>query len=233
MTKARTLADNYAADINGITAGTGITGGGTSGTVTITNEMATTITAKGDLIVGTGNATYDNLAVGTNGYTLVADSNESLGVKWQAPAGGGKVLQVVQGISTTETTIQTTSYTDSTLSASITPSAATSKILVLTFQQTLIDRDADATECYVQLLRDSTAINAPTDYTFNFATTGSGATEVYFGAPYNIVYLDSPNTTSAITYKTQGKLARTANSNRLRFQLNSSPSVIVLIEIGA
>jgi hypothetical protein len=35
MTKARTLADNFAADINGITAGTGITGGGTSGTVTV------------------------------------------------------------------------------------------------------------------------------------------------------------------------------------------------------
>jgi hypothetical protein len=71
-------------DITGVTAGTGLTGGGTSGTVTLTNDMATTITAKGDLLVGTGNATYDNLAVGTNGYTLVADSSETTGLKWQA-----------------------------------------------------------------------------------------------------------------------------------------------------
>jgi len=70
-------------DIEGVTAGTGISGGGTSGTVTITNSMATEITAKGDLIVGTGNATFDNLPVGTNGYTLVADSSVSpQGLKW-------------------------------------------------------------------------------------------------------------------------------------------------------
>ena len=70
-------------DIEGVTAGTGISGGGTSGTVTITNAMATEITAKGDLIVGTGNATFDNLPVGTNGYTLVADSSVSpTGLKW-------------------------------------------------------------------------------------------------------------------------------------------------------
>ena len=83
-------------DIEGVTAGTGISGGGTSGTVTITNSMATEITAKGDLIVGTGNATFDNLPVGTNGFTLVADSVEATGLKWVAPASGGKVLQVVQ-----------------------------------------------------------------------------------------------------------------------------------------
>ena len=77
-------------DIEGVTAGTGISGGGTSGTVTITNSMATEITAKGDLIVGTGNATFDNLPVGTNGYTLVADSSVSpTGLKWAAPAGSG------------------------------------------------------------------------------------------------------------------------------------------------
>ena len=68
-------------DIEGVTAGTGISGGGTSGTVTITNSMATEITAKGDLIVGTGNATFDNLPVGTNGYTLVADSSTATGLK--------------------------------------------------------------------------------------------------------------------------------------------------------
>jgi hypothetical protein len=63
MTKARTNADNYAADITGVTAGTGITGGGTSGTVTVTNELVTTIDAAGDLLYGTGSD-----AAGSFGY---------------------------------------------------------------------------------------------------------------------------------------------------------------------
>jgi len=80
-------------DITEVTAGTGISGGGTTGAVTITNSMATEITAKGDLIVGTGNATFDNLAVGTNGYTLVADSSTATGLKWaSASSGGGYTL---------------------------------------------------------------------------------------------------------------------------------------------
>jgi hypothetical protein len=75
-------------DITGVTAGTGISGGGTSGAVTITNSMATEITAKGDLIVGTGNATFDNLPAGTNGHVLTADSTVSpTGLKWAASSG--------------------------------------------------------------------------------------------------------------------------------------------------
>jgi len=107
MTKARTLADNFAADINGITAGTGITGGGTSGTVTITNDMATAINAKGDLVVGTGADAYARLAVAsTAGYLLSVDSAEATGLKWAAPAsGGGMTLISTTTLSSTSTTI--------------------------------------------------------------------------------------------------------------------------------
>lgn len=69
-------------DITGVTAGTGISGGGTSGDVTITNSMATTIDAKGDLIVGTADNAFARLAVGTNNQILVADSTQTTGVKW-------------------------------------------------------------------------------------------------------------------------------------------------------
>ena len=85
---AFTWITNDVGDITAVTAGTGISGGGTSGAVTITNSMATEITAKGDLIAGTGSATFDNLPVGTNGQTLVADSTASTGLKWATPASG-------------------------------------------------------------------------------------------------------------------------------------------------
>lgn len=77
------VASGATGDIEGVTAGVGISGGGTSGTVTITNDMATTITAAGDIVVGTGSGTYDNLPIGTTGQILTADTTVSpYKVKW-------------------------------------------------------------------------------------------------------------------------------------------------------
>ena len=71
-----------AGDITGVTAGTGISGGGTSGTITVTNSMATAIDAKGDLIAGTGADAFARLAVGANNTFLQAASGETTGMKW-------------------------------------------------------------------------------------------------------------------------------------------------------
>lgn len=76
-------------DIEGVTAGVGISGGGTSGTVTVTNSMATAIDAKGDLVVGTGADTFSRLAVGANDTVLTAASGEATGLKWATVSGGG------------------------------------------------------------------------------------------------------------------------------------------------
>jgi hypothetical protein len=81
------VASGATGDIEGVTAGTGISGGGTSGTVTITNSMATEITAAGDIIVGTGSGTFDNLPIGTTNQILTADTTVSpYKVKWATPA---------------------------------------------------------------------------------------------------------------------------------------------------
>jgi hypothetical protein len=81
-----------AADIEGVTAGTGLTGGGTSGTVTLALDSAaviapTIVTTKGDLIVATGSGTVVRQGVGTDGQYLQADSAQADGVKWASLAG--------------------------------------------------------------------------------------------------------------------------------------------------
>lgn len=85
-------ASGAAGDIEGVTAGVGISGGGTSGTVTITNSMATAIDAKGDLVAGTGADAFSRLAVGSNDTVLTADSTTATGLKWATVAGGGMTV---------------------------------------------------------------------------------------------------------------------------------------------
>jgi len=61
----------------------------------------TIVDAKGDLIVGTGADAVARLAVGTNGYTLVADSGETTGLKWAAPAGAAGLTLITNSAFTT------------------------------------------------------------------------------------------------------------------------------------
>jgi len=155
--------------------------------------------------------------------------------------GGGKVLQVVQTVKTdTYTASGYTTWTDITgMSASITPSATSSKILVLTNLQYSTDGLGG-----IRLMRDATAIGR--------GDAASTRLQSTMGAKYlrtvndiasnTSLYLDSPSTTSSTTYKLQANLqydlAYTLYINRGASDVDdtysSRPiSTITLIEVGA
>lgn len=88
-----TWVNNDQGDITEVTAGTGISGGGTSGTVTVTNSMATAITTAGDLIKGTGSGTFNRLGIGSAGQVLTVSS----GAPAWATAASGSMTQLATG----------------------------------------------------------------------------------------------------------------------------------------
>jgi len=156
---------------------------------------------------------------------LTADSAEATGLKWATPAaGGGKVLQVVQGTTTTNASNSTTTMADTNLSASITPSAATSKILVIVSQHSEKTNGNAGNTIALRLMRGATEvfINQYLLYT-NSTVIGRGL--------QSFTYLDSPSTTSATTYKTQ--FANDGNNAAVSVQSSSQMSTIILMEIGA
>ena len=210
-------------DITGVTAGTGISGGGTSGTVTITNSMATEITAKGDLIAGTGSATFDNLPVGTNGQILVADSSTATGLKWATASSGGAVLQVKNAKASAYQQITATSLTDLTsLTVAITPSSASNKVLVLVSVNGISAGAPGPYRARIALTDGSgTVLAYLNDYNVSAATMTS----------YSLSFLDSPATTSSKTYKLMGLTNASENFYVQNYQSVATSSTITVMEV--
>jgi len=182
-------------------------------------------TTLGDIEYRSSTAnTNTRLGIGSTGQVLTVAGGVPT---WAAPAGGGKVLQVVQAIYSTSTTIATTTYTDTGISLSITPSSASSKILVISNNAGKISSSTNM-GVSSRIMRNSTSVfqQDPTDYTGWFLSAASN--ELHFVD--SMVYLDSPATTSAITYKTQ---SASRGSQTAVWQTGSKKSTITLMEIGA
>ena len=122
--------------------------------------------------------------------------------------GAPTILQVVSTTKTDTFTTTSAGFTDITgLSASITPSSASSKIYCVATVNGASTTGNDSSRAMVRLLRDATAIavgdanGSRTQMSFNLSTRGTNSGKILMNGTVN--FLDSPATTSATTYKMQ------------------------------
>ena len=156
----------------------------------------------------------------------------SLGITFPVTAGSasavqassGRVLQVVNATYSTQTTSSSSTYSDTGLTASITPSSSSSKILIIVSQNG-VSKSSGNTYVALQLLRNSTSIVV---FETQIGYTNS-TLETNMASSTN--YLDSPATISSVTYKTQFKSPNSTNFATV--QTGSSTSTITLMEIAA
>tara|TARA_Y100001951_G_C11280577_1_gene265082 strand:+ start:211 stop:702 length:492 start_codon:yes stop_codon:yes gene_type:complete len=144
----------------------------------------------------------------------------------KAVAGGaGKILQVVTGTSATEVSVTGTSYTDSGLDVAITPSASSSLIYVLAATGVY---QAGGYAGYLSLFRDSTNLagdNSPDHMNSMWASTNGNNVIT----PFCISFLDSPSSTSSITYSLYAKAQTSGQATKV---VASGPvSSIIAMEI--
>ena len=171
-----------------------------------------TITLNGTTGITTPASTVGGSAVLTTASTIAASA---------LPA--GSVLQIINATYSTETSNSSSTYADTGLTATITPTNASSKILVFACQVGLAKSNNEGLR--LRLLRDATIIvQMETAAAFTNTTTtnrvgGSSAT-----------YLDSPATTSAVTYKTM--FASSDNAASAQVQSGTNASTITLMEIA-
>ena len=133
----------------------------------------------------------------------------------------GNILQVVQVVKTDTFSSNSDTFVDLTgLSATITPSATSSKVLV---QASVVFGGSNDAYNAGQLVRGSTVLGlAPADGNrtqSTFTLNGEGATAQHKLQNLGFTYLDSPNTTSATTYKLQG---RTYTGDNRYFTINKT-----------
>lgn len=148
------------------------------------------------------------------------------GSLWRNFGPANNIEQIVSVNYSTTTSNSTTTYADTGLSATITPKFSTSKILVLVSHPSCFKSNANiANGIYIQLLRGASVLTIPVVQQLYTAT----ALEIAAGFSFN--YLDSPNTTSATTYKTQFR--NQVAASQVAVQLNGATSNITLIEVSA
>ena len=157
---------------------------------------------------------------------IIKPNNNTISAITALPAAitTGKVLQTIFAYHETQVSSTANSYSDTGLTGAITPSSSSNKVLV--FIQQPIGKTAANTWTDVKLQRGSTDISIVKSVSY----TGE-ATANYVGTGVGFNYLDSPNTTSATTYKTVFRNVAAAGS--IHAQVDTGMSTMILMEIEA
>ena len=162
------------------------------------------VTTKGDLVTATASATPARLGVGTNGQILIADSTTATGLKWGADVTGKLLQTVVSETSTDVTNSSFGTYVNAGPSVTITPTSASSRFLIFADMAgvSIQPGGSGGPASQFQLAR---TVGGSVTRSFNSAGLalslyGSSPYSTLFGAQYSISGIDTPNTTSAVTY---------------------------------
>lgn len=197
-----------------------------TGTVALTSGVInnTLTTTTGDIIYASGANTPARLGIGSSGQVL----SVSGGVPAWATAGGGAVVQVKSfsaNPATQYTTTTSSSYVDTTQTLSITPTSASNKILVIASFNIYAMGNASIydTGTATNVVRNSTQLYELGSYFYH----GNGTYRTDLGVPGVITYLDSPATTSSVTYKQQVKISMGSPVGSSTF----TPITITLMEV--
>ena len=180
------------------------------GNVTVTGHLALGTIADADGELG-------SVVTQATGYTLGS------GVTFPA----GHVIQVVTGVHSTETFTQSTGFVPTGIRINITPKSASSKFFI-TCNTSGYSHDGNVQVSYFTIYRDSTNLGASSNgYADIYQGSGSGHD---IGTNICISELDSPNTTSGITYE---MYVRSNNASyKTSWSMNGSKSTIIVMEIA-
>ena len=144
--------------------------------------------------------------------------------------GFGKVLQSVTATYSTTYANTTATYADTGLTASITISAS-SKVLILVTQPMEMKQTATKARGDIRLMRDSTEIYGNDSHQSIMLENQTSETK-YLAHYVNLTFLDTGASTGANTYKTQIRVHTEGNNSRVRTSDNSAPASITLMELA-
>ena len=172
-----------------------------SSTAASTYTAKSTLTTTGDIYYASSASTPARLGIGSTGQVLTVSG----GVPSWATASAGAIKQIVYAVTNSNTSASgasTSTAVDVTgLTATITPSSTSSKIWVSMWMSCYHARTgSDRAQGTWRLLRNSTEITNNTQAPFHMVIAGNDI-ETYTGFIASVDHVDSPNTTSATTYK--------------------------------
>lgn len=161
------------------------------------------------------------MATPTNLPAAVTTGDMGTAAQFNNLRGAFRILQVVYGQTTVAVGSTTTTWIDTGLSASITPQSTSSKILIFTSHSVY---SQGLTGGGLLVMRGFSTLQTFLDV--NYYSGGGNLV-----SHWSNMYLDSPATTSSVTYKTAQN--RTTGSGIFYTQVNSNPGTIVLCEVSA